>query len=134
MHFGFLMLHWDYGTYKAFPSDVNDKEWAFVAPYVTLMTEDAPQRAHALRDVFNGLRWIVRAGAGPDRSLLCGGPLRDVRYTAAGARLLRMRAATAAGPSYSSQQRTAAPGVRLADAAQAAPWVPGTRRVPVGRL
>jgi transposase len=27
------------------------------------MTEDAPQRAHSLREVFNGLRWIVRAGA-----------------------------------------------------------------------
>jgi len=27
------------------------------------MTEDAPQRTHSLREVFNGLRWIVRAGA-----------------------------------------------------------------------
>lgn len=27
------------------------------------MTEDAPQREHSLREVFNGLRWIVRAGA-----------------------------------------------------------------------
>jgi transposase len=27
------------------------------------MTEDAPQREHPLREVFNGLRWIVRAGA-----------------------------------------------------------------------
>jgi transposase len=27
------------------------------------MTEDAPQRVHSLREVFNGLRWIVRAGA-----------------------------------------------------------------------
>jgi transposase len=48
---------------KAYPSDVSDDEWAFVAPYLTLMTEDAPQRTHALREVFNGLRWIVRAGA-----------------------------------------------------------------------
>jgi len=48
---------------KAYPSDVTDEEWALVAPYVTLMTEDAPQRAHPLREVFNGLRWIVRAGA-----------------------------------------------------------------------
>src|SRR5688500_15107409 len=45
------------------PSDVSDDEWAFVAPYLTLMTEDAPQREHSLREVFNGLRWIVRAGA-----------------------------------------------------------------------
>jgi transposase len=48
---------------KAYPSDVTDDEWAFVSPYLTLMTEDAPQRIHNLREVFNGLRWIVRAGA-----------------------------------------------------------------------
>ncbi len=48
---------------KPYPSDVSDDEWAFVAPYLTLMSEDAPQREHALREVFNGLRWIVRAGA-----------------------------------------------------------------------
>jgi transposase len=48
---------------KIYPTDVSDDEWAFVAPYVTLMTEEAPQRDHSLREVFNGLRWIVRAGA-----------------------------------------------------------------------
>lgn len=48
---------------KAYPSDVSDDEWAFVAPYLTLMTEEAPQRDHSLREAFNGLRWIVRAGA-----------------------------------------------------------------------
>lgn len=48
---------------KPYPSDVSDEEWAFVAPYLTLMTEEAPQREHSLREVFNGLRWIVRAGA-----------------------------------------------------------------------
>jgi transposase len=48
---------------KAYPSDVSDEEWALVAPYLTLMTEDAPQRDYPLREVFNGLRWIVRTGA-----------------------------------------------------------------------
>ena len=48
---------------KAYPSDVSDDEWAFVAPYLTLMREDAPQRDHELREVFNGLRYIIRAGA-----------------------------------------------------------------------
>src|SRR5215218_3985297 len=48
---------------KAYPSDVSDDAWAFVAPYLTLMREDAPQREHSLREVFNGLRWFVRAGA-----------------------------------------------------------------------
>jgi transposase len=47
---------------KAYPSDVSDDEWAFVAPYLTLMSEDAPQRDHPLREVFNGLRYIVRGG------------------------------------------------------------------------
>ena len=48
---------------KAYPSDVSDTEWALVAPYLTLMTEDAPQRDHSLREVFNGLRWMVRSGS-----------------------------------------------------------------------
>ena len=48
---------------KAYPSDVGDEEWALVAPYLTLMTEDAPQRDFPLREVFNGLRWIMRTGA-----------------------------------------------------------------------
>lgn len=48
---------------KSYPSDVTDEEWAFVAPYLILMKEDAPQREHDLREVFNGLRWIVRTGS-----------------------------------------------------------------------
>jgi transposase len=48
---------------KPYPTDVTDEEWAFLVPYLTLMSPDAPQRAHDLREVFNALRWIVRAGA-----------------------------------------------------------------------
>jgi|SRR5579871_128206 len=48
---------------KPYPSDVSDDEWALVAPYLTLMSADAPQRLHPLREVFNGLRWMVRSGA-----------------------------------------------------------------------
>ena len=48
---------------KPYPTDVSDEEWAFVAPYLTLMTPQAPQRVHDLREVFNALRWLVRAGA-----------------------------------------------------------------------
>lgn len=44
-------------------SDVNDDEWAFAAPYLVLMREDAPQRERELREVFNGSRLLVRAGA-----------------------------------------------------------------------
>lgn len=49
---------------QPYPTDVTDDEWAFVAPYLTLMREDAPQRDYSLREVFNGLRWMARAGAG----------------------------------------------------------------------
>ncbi len=49
-------------TRKAYLSDVSDDEWAFVAPYLTLMKEDAPQREHSLREVFNGLRYVVKTG------------------------------------------------------------------------
>src|SRR5438876_11354225 len=35
---------------KPYPSDVSDDEWAFVAPYLTLMTETAPPRHHELRE------------------------------------------------------------------------------------
>jgi transposase len=50
-------------TRKPYPSDVSDDEWAFVAPYLTLMTEEAPQRDYPLREVFNALRWLVRTGS-----------------------------------------------------------------------
>jgi transposase len=37
---------------KVYPTDVSDEEWEFVAPYLTLMKEDAPQRRYPLRDLF----------------------------------------------------------------------------------
>lgn len=49
---------------KPYPTDVSDAEWQFVVPYLTLMRLDAPQRDHDLREVFNALRWLARAGAG----------------------------------------------------------------------
>jgi transposase len=49
-------------TRKPYPTDVSDEEWEFVAPYLSLMSEEAPQRRHDLREVFNGLRFIVRGG------------------------------------------------------------------------
>jgi transposase len=48
---------------KPYASDVSDEEWEFVAPYLALVREDAPQREHDLREVLNGLRWIVRTGS-----------------------------------------------------------------------
>jgi transposase len=46
-----------------YPSDVSDEEWAFVVPYLALCREDAAQRSHSLRSVFNALRWLVKTGA-----------------------------------------------------------------------
>ncbi len=48
---------------KPYPSDASDDEWVFVVPYLTLMREDAPQRKHPLRELFNAMRWIVRTGS-----------------------------------------------------------------------
>jgi transposase len=55
--------HLGMDTRKPYPSDVSDEEWAFVAPYLALVRKDAPQREHDLREVFNGLRWVVRTGS-----------------------------------------------------------------------
>jgi transposase len=48
---------------KAYPTDVSEDEWAFATPYLTLMSEDAPQRHHDLREVFNALCWVAHTGA-----------------------------------------------------------------------
>lgn len=47
---------------QPYPSDCSDAEWEFAAPYLTLMTESAPQREYPLREVFNALRYLVRSG------------------------------------------------------------------------
>ncbi len=62
-----------------YPSDVSDEEWSFVAPYLTLMKEEAPQREHSLREVFNALRWMVRSGS-PWRYLPNDFPRWEVVY------------------------------------------------------
>ncbi len=49
-------------TRKAYPSDVTDAEWEFLLPFLALMCQDAPQRKYPLRDLFNGLRYVVKTG------------------------------------------------------------------------
>ena len=49
---------------KSYSTDVSDDEWAFVAPYLTLLPEESGQRRHDLREVFNGL--------GTVRIFVCG--------------------------------------------------------------
>jgi transposase len=40
---------------------VSDEEWAFAAPYLTLTEEAVLQRRKALREVFDGLRLMVKS-------------------------------------------------------------------------
>jgi len=47
---------------KSYPSDVSNEEWAFCVRYLTLMTEQAPQRVYPLREIFNALRYLVKMG------------------------------------------------------------------------
>jgi transposase len=49
-------------TRKSYPSDVSDAEWQFVAPYLCLMREDAPQRTYSSRELLNAIRYVVRTG------------------------------------------------------------------------
>jgi transposase len=56
------MGHKTRGTETSYPTDVTDEEWAFCAPYLTLMKEDAPQREYSMRGMFNAVRYMVRAG------------------------------------------------------------------------
>src|SRR3954464_7738366 len=48
---------------KRYPSHVSDEEGAPVAPYPPLLCEEAGHGQHSLREVFNGLRYIVKTGA-----------------------------------------------------------------------
>src|ERR1700694_1445013 len=47
---------------KPYTTDVSDEEWAFVAPYLALLPEEAKQRRYELREVFNGLRYVLKGG------------------------------------------------------------------------
>ena len=47
---------------KGYPSDSTNAEWAFVVPYLTLITQDASQRKHDLRRVYDALKYVVRTG------------------------------------------------------------------------
>jgi transposase len=73
-------------TSKPYPTGVSDDEWAFVAPYLALMTAEAPQRRHDLRDVFNAVRagafWWLLSTNFPPWTAVCQ---QTQRWLAAGA-------------------------------------------------
>lgn len=56
------MTHKQGSGKSGYDSDVSDEEWAFCAPYLTLMKEDAPQRDYSSRVIFNAMRYMIRAG------------------------------------------------------------------------
>ena len=41
---------------------MSDAEWEFLLLHLALMREDAPQRRHSLRELFNALRYVVKTG------------------------------------------------------------------------
>jgi transposase len=45
-------------------SDVNDEEWAFLAPHLALQSEGAWHRKYPLREIFNGLRYMATHKSG----------------------------------------------------------------------
>jgi transposase len=53
-------------TRKPYPGDASDAEWEFLAPYLTLMRDDAPQRECPLRRVFDAVRYVVKTGCQRD--------------------------------------------------------------------
>ena len=61
------------------PSDGNHDQWKFCAPDLCLMTEEAPQRPHCLRSVFNALRYLVKTGC-PRRYLPSDFPPFTITY------------------------------------------------------
>src|SRR5260221_4186421 len=100
---------------KAYGSDVSDAEWTFLVPYLSLMREDAPQREHPLRELFNGLRYVIKTGC-PWRFLPHDPPPRAAvypqarRWVPAGAVAQNAPRVRAIGPR--STQRLAHPPAR----------------------
>ncbi|WP_146887818.1 transposase, partial [Acetobacter oeni] len=47
---------------KPYPPDISDEEWFLIIPYLLLMKEDTERHHHDLRELFNGLRYVIRYG------------------------------------------------------------------------
>ena len=61
MHFGVGSLDGQ-PTPRVVPQRRDRRGVGLRGPYLTLMDEGAPQRLYPLREVFNGLHYIVRTG------------------------------------------------------------------------
>ena len=49
---------------KRYPTDLTNKEWATVEPYLSLPAKTGRQRQADLREVLNTIRYLVRTGRG----------------------------------------------------------------------
>jgi hypothetical protein len=48
---------------EPYPTDVSEEDWTSVAPYLSVMTEDASQCRHDLREICNAQRWFMHKQA-----------------------------------------------------------------------
>ena len=46
---------------KVYSTGGSDERWESVAPHLSLIREDAAQQVHALSNVFDATRWMVKA-------------------------------------------------------------------------
>ena len=56
------MTHKTGSSKTGYPTDVSDEEWDFCRAYLELMKPDAQQRLYSMRQMFNAVRYVVRAG------------------------------------------------------------------------
>lgn len=47
---------------KPYSSDVSNEERSLLVPYMLLIREDEELRHHALSELFNGVRYVIRYG------------------------------------------------------------------------
>lgn len=47
---------------KAYPSDVTDKEWSIIEPFMPSEYEDGVERKYDYREIINGVFYLLRAG------------------------------------------------------------------------
>ena len=59
---------------KPYPTDASDEEWSFVAPYLCLLSEEASQRRHDLREIFitGVIKYLTLSGGNqlPEKAFL----------------------------------------------------------------
>ncbi len=47
---------------KAYPSDLSDKEWVVIAPYVPQPKTGGRPTEHSRREIINGIAYVLRSG------------------------------------------------------------------------